>query len=163
SEIVPPQGEGHAAWTATASHPLAAFDRNYRALVIGDRLITCQQLHSRDEPKAGGGQLVERGVVAVLAQDTAWAHREAIAGPSPPSIVYRSLLSSELSYKVAAFSHTPAYRNSSLISSSSVQRTPCRIEPIMACSPITMPTSRVKNRLGSGGRAYATSLRARAM
>src|SRR5256714_1405406 len=83
SEIVPPQGEGHAAWTATASHQLAAFDRNYRALVIGDRLITCQQLHGRDEPKAGVGQLVERGVVAVVAQDDAWAYREAIAGRSP--------------------------------------------------------------------------------
>src|SRR5437016_12770600 len=84
SEIVSPQGEGHAAWAATAAHQLAAFDRNYRALVIGDRLITCQQLHGRDEPKAGVGQLVEGGVVAVIAQDDAWAHREAIAGRSPP-------------------------------------------------------------------------------
>src|SRR5438105_11290448 len=83
SEIVPPQGEGHAAWAAAAAHQLAAFDRNYRALVIGDRLITCQQLHGRDEPKAGVGQLVECGVVAVVAQDDAWAHSEAIAGRGP--------------------------------------------------------------------------------
>ena len=51
-------------------------------------------------------------------------------------------------------------RKSALISSSSVQRTPYRIEPTTACPPMTMPMSRGKKRLGSGGKANPSSLSA---
>src|SRR5947209_13160116 len=37
------------------------------------------------------------------------------------------------------------------------------MDPMIECSPITIPTSRVKKRFGSGGRAKPVSLSARAM